>query len=109
MELRYARHVMLPEIGEAGQARLAARRLTLRGDAAAVACATEYLARAGMTTDGGDTVDVVAVRPGRPELEVAAAFLAGAWTAVEVIKATLEVGVAAPAPDLPLTGPEDDS
>jgi hypothetical protein len=100
---------MLPEIGEAGQARLLARRITLRGDPQAVASATAYLARAGVGTDGGDVVDVAAVRAGRPELEAAAAFLGGAWTAVETIKATLAVGEPAPAPALPLTGPEDES
>lgn len=114
MNPRYARHVSLPEIGEAGQARLSAARVVLRGDPRAAAIARVYLERAGVSVSDGDTgegdlVELAEVRAGRPELEAAARFLAGAWTAVEAIKATVGAGRPARSPTLALTGPEGDA
>ena len=106
--MRFARHVLLPEIGEDGQARLEGARVELRGDAAAVAVARAYLERAGVTVAaGGRAVDVAPATAGRPELAAAAAFLGGAFAAVEVIKAEVGAGEPASLPSLPLTGPED--
>lgn len=108
--MRYARHVMLEEIGAAGQARLEAAPIALSGVPAAVATATTYLERAGVPlAASGRRVDVPDVRAGRPELEPAAAFVAGAWAAVEVIKAGVGAGSPARASCIELTGPKDDA
>lgn len=113
---RYRRHAMLPEIGAEGQARIEALRLRLCGDPEAASVAHEYLRRAGAgvedaRVEGADTDSEVTVGDalaGRPELEVAAAWLAGAWHAVEVIKSAVGAGHPASLPDdVGLTGPRD--
>ena len=96
---------MLPEIGEAGQARILALEVTLRGDAGATRVARDYLERAGATVGRGDATDVAVVEPGRPELAAAAAHLAGAWTAVEAIKGAVGAGRASSGPSITLAGP----
>lgn len=105
---RFARQISLAEVGAAGQARLCAHVVRVEGDPRAAEVAATYLARAGVriareSDDGsvdagsarrlhvGSEADVAALA-GRAELEVAAAFLAGAFAAVEEIKRTLEVG-----------------
>ena len=104
----YARHLLLAEVGEAGQERLCAAqaRLAADADARAVTVAREYLLRAGVHVHEAsaavpDALPVLlpsaaAVRAlaGRPELEQAAAALAGAFAAVETIKAALGIGEA---------------
>ena len=107
--LRYARHAMLPEIGDEGQSRLAAARVALSGDPDAAAVAAMYLERAGVSVGDGEIVELVRVRAGRAELEVAAAFVSGALSAVEVIKSQVSAGRPASAPTLSLTGPEDET
>ena len=111
---RFARHLLLAEIGPAGQARLCAARVRIadEADARAARVARDYLERAGLEVDaaGGDAVEVAraeAVRAlaGRAELEEAAAALAGAFAAVEAIKAQLDAGTRAALPAaLSLTG-----
>jgi hypothetical protein len=107
---RYARHLLLSEIGEAGQARLSAAQVRVRAasDPRAQAVARDYLERAGLTVlDAGPGAelevpvpDAQAVRAvaGSEALEEAAATLAGAFAAVEAIKAVLGVGVHAALP-----------
>jgi len=113
---RHARQLLLAEIGERGQERLCATRVRLTGDgdARAAAVARDYLERAGLQLidvqeasahDDGDASRELEVAiadsgalqalAGRPELEEAAAALAGAFAAVEVIKSAL--GLARPA------------
>jgi hypothetical protein len=118
---RYARHLLLREIGEAGQALLCAARVRVPNavDARAAAVAREYLVRAGLSVVHADasceapdalgadavgiSVELTAIDErachelaGRhDELEPAAAALAGAFAAVEAIKAVLAVGTRA--------------
>jgi hypothetical protein len=105
---RYARQVLLTEVGLAGQARLlqAAVALPANADARAAEIAADYLQRAGLRVDpdagavlalpAGDAVRALA---GRPELEEAAAALSGAFAAVEAIKHALVLSQRA---DLPV-------
>ena len=103
----YARQVLLRELGTAGQARLCARRVALREDGHALAThvARDYLERAGLRVVGehetqdapiavGSSAQVQALA-GASALEDCAAWLLGAFTAVESIKHCLEVGQAA--------------
>jgi hypothetical protein len=111
---RFARHLLLAEIGAAGQARLCAARVRIPdgSDARAARVARDYLERAGLEVaasaqDAVDVAHVEAVRSlaGRAELEEAAAALAGAFAAVEAIKAVLGAGTRASLPEaLSLTG-----
>jgi hypothetical protein len=112
---RYARHVLLAEIGEAGQLRLCGARVRLgrESDPGAAAVATDYLVRAGLETTGDaaarelalpDTRTIRALA-GSTDFEPAAAALAGAFCAVEAIKAALGAGVPGALPrDLVLRG-----
>ncbi|MCB9563923.1 MAG: hypothetical protein H6708_26300 [Kofleriaceae bacterium] len=63
---RYARHVLLPDVGGVGQARLlaAAARVDLDADLAGAVAAATYLAAAGLGTIalGGDTRRAVTAR-----------------------------------------------
>jgi hypothetical protein len=119
---RYARHLLLSEIGETGQARLCAARVRVRvtSDPRAVAVARDYLERAGLEVldagDAGAGLDVpvpdaqaVRVLAGGEALEEAGAALAGAFAAVEAIKAVLGVGVYAELPSALSLGPEQAS
>ena len=112
---RFARHLSLAEVGEAGQERLSAAPMPeLAGDPRAVAVARLYLERAGL--DGGErdgaVIDAgsrarVRALAGSEGLEEAAAFVLGAFAAVEHLKHVLEVGRAGVI-DAGLTlGPED--
>ena len=114
---RFARHILLPEIGEDGQARLCAARVRFPGsaDARAADVARSYLERAGIEVlpadaEGAkvsravpDTGEVQAIA-GSPELVEAAAALCGALAAVEAIKAALGIGRAAGVPAVVLAG-----
>jgi hypothetical protein len=104
---RYARQVLLTEIGLAGQARLlqVAVALPAGADARAAELAVDYLQRAGLRVDpdAGAVVavpapDAVRALAGRPELDEAAAALAGAFAAVEAIKHALVLGQRAALP-----------
>ncbi|MGD0675437.1 MAG: molybdopterin-synthase adenylyltransferase MoeB [Polyangiaceae bacterium] len=56
---RYSRHILLPEVGEAGQAKLLKSRVLLLGAGGLGAPATMYLAAAGVGTLGIVDADVV--------------------------------------------------
>jgi molybdopterin/thiamine biosynthesis adenylyltransferase len=96
----YARHLLLTEIGETGQERLCARRVALPADADAEAgrIALDYLVRAGVSTaQDADALDVpnadgVSRMAGDASLTQAASVLAGAFAAVEAIKASVGAG-----------------
>jgi hypothetical protein len=106
----HARHVSLAEIGVEGQERLMAARVRVseRAHPDALAVATAYMERAGVTVAGdGDplalpTPDEVAHLAGRPSLEPAAASLAGAFAAVEAIKRITSAGKPASSPPVVL-------
>jgi sulfur-carrier protein adenylyltransferase/sulfurtransferase len=91
---RYARHLLLPQVGEAGQRRLLETELRLEGDAGVVKVAERYLSRAGVRVGEGAiqsvaSSDEVARVAGDPALEPAARALLGALAAVEAIRAAL--------------------
>ena len=82
---RYARHVRLPGVGEAGQARLLAARVGVPDASGARAAAVLYLAAAGVGTlvvtdrrpvAPGDGVLYEAADEGRPRVEAARARVA---------------------------------
>ncbi len=99
---RYARQLLLGEIGEAGQERLseAGFRQVAAGDADATAVATDYLERAGCRpSEAGVALRVprsseVARFAGSEALGEPAAAIMGAFAAVEHIKEVLGVGEA---------------
>lgn len=82
---RYSRHILLPEVGGKGQARLLASSVLVCGDGPAAECCAAYLAAAG--------VDAVAWQG-----EAAPLFLAGP-VASEIDEPSLvvEIGAAGPA------------
>jgi sulfur-carrier protein adenylyltransferase/sulfurtransferase len=112
---RYARHLLLAEVGEAGQERLCRASIQLPGDAdpRAAAVAREYLERAGVSLHGAAPVapavagaphlqlngDALYMLAGDPRLEPAAAALLGALYAVEAIKGELGLGAPLQLPD----------
>jgi hypothetical protein len=110
---RYARQIVLRELGPTGQARLCASTAVHANgaDARVAAVARAYLERAGLqqqpAAEGGNVVAVhgagteaVQACAGAPELEDCAAWLLGAWAAVETIKQAASVGEQAPADSL---------
>lgn len=104
---RYARHLLLPELGEAGQLKLLAARVRPAegADGEAWEVAREYLARAGVEEDAAEGTPIalpnaaeLAALAGEPELVEAARALAGAFCAVEAIKSLAGLGVPAALP-----------
>ncbi len=99
---RYARQLLLGEIGEAGQERLLDAEFAAGAvsDVSAFAAAADYLRRAGCSqADTGDEVSVpdgaaVARFAGEPSLMEPAAAIIGAFSAVEHLKAALGVAEA---------------
>lgn len=97
---RYARQVLLAEIGEEGQERLSRARFGAGEDvdSRAFAVAADYLARAGCEpSEDGPAVVVpseafVNAFAGRETLRAPAAAVVGAFAAVEHLKRMLEVG-----------------
>lgn len=93
---RYARHLSLPEVGEAGQEKLLASRVLVVGAGGLGSPALLYLAAAGVGTLGvadGDAVDASNLQrqvlyatadAGRPKTEAAAARLSALNPAIRV-------------------------
>ena len=104
---RFARHLLLVEIGDEGQAKLCAASVSASpgGDPRAARWALEYLRRAGVAPKPGGSLVAVPARPllaeiagGDEQLEEAAAALVGAWLAVERIKEITGAGTAGALP-----------
>ncbi len=110
--MRWGRQRLLPEIGEAGQARLARGRVKVEGVGDVASACAEYLRRAGVAEVGdavrGPDVLVRAVdRPGAARVTVSAgtveasaatgadSVFAGALAAVEALKLLVGIGSAA--------------
>lgn len=92
---RFARQLLLVEIGDEGQAKLCAASVSASpsGDPRTARWALEYLRRAGVAPKPGGATLAVPPRPaiaelagGDEQLEEATAALVGAWLAVERIK-----------------------
>jgi molybdopterin/thiamine biosynthesis adenylyltransferase/rhodanese-related sulfurtransferase len=96
-QIRYSRHTMLPEVGEAGQIKLLKSRVLLLGAGGLGAPASVYLAAAGVGTLGMVDDDVVDLsnlqrqiihaqdRIGMPKVESAQRTLAGLNPDVKVV------------------------
>jgi molybdopterin/thiamine biosynthesis adenylyltransferase/rhodanese-related sulfurtransferase len=94
---RYSRHILLPEVGEAGQARLLQSKVLLLGAGGLGSPAAMYLAAAGVGTLGIADADVVdesnlqrqiihsKARVGTPKVESAAKFIADLNGDVKVV------------------------
>jgi molybdopterin/thiamine biosynthesis adenylyltransferase/rhodanese-related sulfurtransferase len=94
---RYSRHILLPEVGEAGQAKLLQSRVLLLGAGGLGSPAALYLAAAGVGTLGVVDADVVDAsnlqrqivhatsRVGTPKVESAAAMIAELNPDVKVV------------------------
>lgn len=103
---RYARQLLLSEVGEAGQETLLAARFRPNAgcDREAYAVASDYLERAGLAPEpsGAEVrvtdADAIERLAGSPSLREAAVWIAGSFAAVEHLKEVL--GIAA-ARDLP--------
>lgn len=125
---RYARHLLLSEIGLSGQERLvrARYRVTPSAPPLAAAFARTYLDRAGLREEESGATeaaasnaeeaslalelpseDVVRDIAGRPELEPAASALLGALYAVEAVKRALDLGAPMPLAELLPVPPRD--
>jgi hypothetical protein len=124
---RYARQLLLPQIGEVGQARLLAAVLRAPGDAdpGTLAVACSYLERAGVRVATADhevahadvrvtdtlclpAEDELARIAGRVELLEAARALAGALSAVQAIARILRPGESPrPAFSIPVLSSEE--
>jgi hypothetical protein len=106
--VRFARQLLLPELGEAGQERLLAGRVRAAdgADPEALEVARTYLERAGVSVTSNHeaselrvaTTDELERLAGRPELLEAARALAGALAAVHAVQTVAAFGPGAASP-----------
>jgi len=106
---RYARHLLLSQLGEAGQERLLAARVGVRADVppdvGVLQVARAYLSRAGVQLGSHDDASHIVSLPSArdvattatiPELEPAARALLGALAAVRAVQDIAELPSRAP-------------
>jgi len=102
---RYSRHLLLPEIGEAGQQKLLSTKVRVidAADSEVATVTLDYLHRAGVDVASPNHAALVLQLPhaaavdavaGVPALREASAFLLGAFAAVEAIKQITGAGSA---------------
>lgn len=111
---RFARHLSLPEIGAAGQAKLSSARVRVAPgtDPRVAKWALDHAGRVGaLASESGHpiteaTAGAVRDLAGRPELEDTAAFLLGALAALELVRTTTLEGDVAPIRLAPLAPPD---
>jgi hypothetical protein len=88
---RYARQIMLAEVGAAGQARICAASAAVAGDGLAHAVAERYARRAGFAAVAPGGIDVDALAPRAiASVEAARQVLAGSRAALAAFRAALE-------------------
>jgi hypothetical protein len=88
---RYVRQVLVAEIGEAGQARLAGGVAPLSGPGLAHEIAAAYASRAGIGSVVSGPVDVGALAPAFLEEPAARAVVAGSRAALSSLRTALGV------------------
>ena len=110
---RYARQIIIPEVGARGQEILLASRVWLVGHSGAVSMARRYLHASGLTTvedpGTGDVDCALVVQPSRAEAATLTRVVAGGWPVVwyELTRYGYRAGIhrtPAPAP-IELTAP----
>ena len=90
-DARYARQVLVAEIGEAGQARLAGAAARLSGAGLANEIAIAYAVRAGIGRVEPGPVDEAALAPAFLQMRAAREVLAGSRAALSAIREALGV------------------
>jgi molybdopterin/thiamine biosynthesis adenylyltransferase len=90
-DARYARQMLVAEIGEAGQARLKAATASLSGVGLEHEIATAYAVRAGIGTVQPGRIDEEALAPAFLELRAARAVAAGSRAALAAMREALGV------------------
>jgi hypothetical protein len=88
---RYVRQMLVAEIGEAGQARLAAAEARLSGEGLAHEMAAAYASRAGIGRVAAGAIDERALAPSFLEEPAARAVVAGSRAALASIRRALGV------------------
>ena len=89
---RYARQMLLPEIGEEGQRRLGSATASVAGDGLVHEIAATYAARAGMGRIARGPIDEHALAPSFLQHAAPRATVAGARSALAALRDALGVG-----------------
>jgi len=92
---RYARQMLLAEIGEDGQRRLGAAVASVGGDGLCHEIATSYARRAGMGSIAPGPIDERGLAPSFLELAAPRAVVAGSRAALSSLRAALFAGTGA--------------
>ncbi|HWP66706.1 MAG TPA: hypothetical protein VNO26_12410 [Candidatus Limnocylindria bacterium] len=109
---RYARQIVLPEVGGRGQERLLASRVRVLGDGIAGRYAVELLRRAGVGQATAAATDVlVDLRLDRPASDAPSScpLVRGRLCGTRVVLDVLPAGVAAPVEPSPAVGGASDA
>jgi hypothetical protein len=88
--LRYGRQMMLPEIGDAGQAKLARAVVALGGEGLSHEIAASYAERAGVGQVVAGPIDEAALAPSFLRHAATRAVVSGARAALSALRGALE-------------------